>query len=288
MSEMQTESTSQISASESAADSERDDWNPVLADLQKVIGEFLAANPQLTLNALSKRCGVSEPTLRRLMKGQVKSLASVTTVVDILTYISKESTLYGVTQRYPGVLADYLRENLGFACDEKASYDYAPQLNEALKDPLKYLIYKRAANASGVTEAEIEEMFGYFGKLCLQDLVNESLIESRDQRYFGKFRKFTLSHDWFVRCFKATADFIKPEKLDQAKLNNLFLNFSRSLTPAAYQELIRIQQTAIRKCIQLLDDPKSQGEIPAFMLVAIDTLSKKSAAEIRRDLEIRD
>jgi DNA-binding Lrp family transcriptional regulator len=285
---MQREANREMPTQRPLRPSSDEDRNPVLTELQKVIGDFLQSNPQLTVNAISKRCGVSEPTLRRLMKGQVKSLANVTTVVDILMYISKERSLHGVTKRYPGVLADYLRENLGLACEEKVGYDYSPRLNEALKDPLKYLIYKRAANATGITESEVEEMLGFVGKRCLKELADESLIENKDGRWFGKIENFSLSHDSFVQCFKATAEFIKPDKLGQAKLNNLFLNFSRSLNTAGYQELIRTQQAAIRKCIQILDDPKYQGEIPAFMLVAIDTLATQSAAEIRRSLETLD
>lgn len=260
---------------------EAEQVSPLIAELQQIIAGYLKANPQLTLNALSKRCGVSEPTLRRLMKGQIRNLANVTTVVDLLMYISKENSIPKIVQKYPGVVSEYLRDNLGRACDEDAGYEYSPKLNEALKDPLKYLIYKRAAHSSGISLTEIEDMFGYVGKLCAEELMDENLLESRNGFFFAKITKYALSHDSFVKGFKATAEFIKPDKLGQMKFNNLFLNFSRSINPSAYRELIRIQQEAIRKCIRLLDDPKSEGMIPAFLLVAIDTLSKRSAAEIR-------
>jgi hypothetical protein len=257
--------------------------SPMLTALREVIGAYLQANPKMSLNSLSKRCSVSEPTLRRIMKGEVKFLASVTTVVDILMYVSKEESIPAIVRSYPGPIADYLRQNLGPACDEQSGIDYAPALNDALKDPMKYLIYKRAANTSGVHMDEVESMFGYAGRICIEDLIAEGWLSVDKDIYRATVDNFALSHDHFVKCFKATSDFIKPQKLGQAKYNNMFLNYSRSLNSSAYKELIKAQQTAIRKCIHILNDPKSEGKIPAFLLIAIDTLSAQSAAEIAGD-----
>ena len=55
--------------------------------LRLIITQYLEKRPQLSVNGISKRCNVSEPTLRRIMSGKVKTIPQITTLLDILTYI---------------------------------------------------------------------------------------------------------------------------------------------------------------------------------------------------------
>ena len=78
----------------------------LITHLQTVIRSYLDQHTRISLNGLSKRCSVSEPTLRRIMNGQVKTAPTLTTVVDILSTIGKESRLSKLIDMYPGPIAE--------------------------------------------------------------------------------------------------------------------------------------------------------------------------------------
>ena len=252
----------------------------VLTHLQALLSEFLEKHPNMTINGLSKRCSVSEPTLRRIKNGQVKTLPSVTTIVDILSYISKEKTIVRLVEKYPGPIADFLKEKIPQTNNSKTP-EYSELLNRTLKDPVKYIIYKLAANDTGVDLEKIVEFFGRYGENHLDELLQQNLVEQRGDRYFAKIENFVLSHDLFVSHFKTVADFIKPHKLITASKSHspLFANYSGSLNKKAYSTILNIQRAAFKKIISVLVDEKSSGEIPTFIIGAVDTLDSKSADE---------
>jgi hypothetical protein len=259
--------------------SDNADRHPVLEQLQHVIADHMRANPQLTLNGISKKCTVSEPTLRRIVKGQVKTVINVTTLIDILSYLCKETDISKIITRYPGPIADHLENHVSFATEENSNQHYSEKLNRALRDPSRYLVYKLAANSSGVTSAVVKEILGFHGLTSLEELVAADLVIKKGDHYIAdQGKKFALSHELFVQNFKTTADFIKPAKLGQIANNNLFVNFSGSVPIESYREIVRIQREALRKILKIRDS--AEGNIPMFILAAVDTLSNKSAAEI--------
>lgn len=259
------------------------EMHPVLAQLQQVMVEHMKGNPQLTLNGISKRISVSEPTLRRIFKGQVKTLINAKTLIEVLVYLSKESDISKIIQKYPGPIGDHLREHASFATENDPSQPYSEDLNRVLKSPIRYLVFKLASNSSGVAAAEIKELFGFHGLGALEELSTLGLVQENGGIYTSEFSikgGMTLSHDIFVQNFKSVADFIKPDKLGQISNNNLFVNFSESVSLEAHREIVKIQREALKKCLKVLDSPKSKGSIPTFILAAVDTLSSQSAAEI--------
>ncbi len=254
--------------------------HPVLAQLRKVLREHMRINPRLTLNGMSKKCSVSEPTLRRIVKGQVKTLITANTLLELLIYLSKETDLKKIIARYPGPIGEYLADHLDMTVEGGPEHKVPEHLNQVLNDPTKYLIFKMAANSCGVSADEIREMFGMHGLARLGELERLEVLVKNDDRYFADMGSFALSHDLFVQNFKATAEFIKPDKLGQIPYNNLFINFSRSVNLSVYQEVAKIQKEALKKCLKLISADSSKGPIPMFVLAAVDTLSHKSAAEI--------
>lgn len=253
----------------------------VQSHLQDVLNLFLDEHPNLSINGISKRCSVSEPTLRRIRSGQVKTLPSVTTIVEILTYISKSKSVVELVAKYPGPIAEFLKDKVPQATHKKQPV-YSEKLNAALMDPVKYLIYKLAVNDIGVTSEKITELFGQYGMTHLEELIKLELIERREESYHATIDYFMPSHDQFVTHFKSVADFIKPHKLSSAPkaYSPIFANYSSSLNKKAYTTIINIQRAALKKIVNVLVDEKSSGNIPTFVLGAIDTLDTKSANEI--------
>ena len=229
----------------------------------------------------SKKCGISEPTLRRILSQKIKTDPQISTVLDILTYISRESSVRRIVEMYDGPLAKYISDNMLVLSE--VDQDYSKKLNEELKNPIKYLVYKLSVNASGVSKEKVRNMFGEHGVGLLNELVegNYAIKNEKDGRYYSCARGLQGSFENFVLHFKATADFIKPHKLNSRRpLNPFFINTSDSINKDTYEKILKMQRKHQRKISQLISDESSKGEIPFFYLAAIDTLDYESAFEI--------
>ncbi len=273
--------TQNISNSKSSRRSRsKDEIQEASAQLQSILTDYLDSRPHLSLNGLAKRCTVSEPTLRRIKKGQLKTLPEVSTIIDLLMYISQERNARKIPQLFPGPLAEYLKSKTP-QIDAMVEIEVSESLTQSLKDPVKYLIYKLSVNTDGVSMDKVVEMFGSYGEKQIQELLQENLLELKDGCYYGKVQNFCLSHSVFVKHFKATADYIKPEKSASAprNLSPIFKNYSTGLNKKAYAEILKIQKQALKKILKVMVDKNSEGPIPAFYLAALDTLDHKSADE---------
>lgn len=259
----------------------------VVDHLQLVIIDFLKRKPHLSINGISKKCNVSEPTLRRIMTGRVKTLPQVTTLLDILTYLANTSSIREIVRQYPGPIGDFLKEAMPFL--EEFDQDYSNALNLELKNPIKYVIYKLAINHIGVTEQKVMELYGNHGLQKLTELMEAGFIyKDANNVCRAKAKSFSGTYADFVRNFKVIADYIKPEKHKNRKaLNPFFVNCSDSLNAEAYEKIARLQRSTQRKIRQILADPASKGSIPSFYICAFDTLDIKSAIELEEDKDFQ-
>ena len=248
--------------------------------LQVILNDYLEQYPHVSINGLSKRCRVSEPTLRRIKKGQLKTLPSVTTLVEILSYFSKEKDVQEVIKTYGGPLGKYL-ELKAPQVETGVKIEVSEELTQQLKDPVKYLIFKLTCNQVGVSTDKVVELFGRYGERQISALVQEKLIELREGRYHSTLDYFALSNEVFVEHFKSVADFIKVNKHADAtpKYSPVFSNYSSGLTKQAYSEVLKVYRTAFKKMAHIITRKENHGPIPAFILGAVDTLDHRCADE---------
>lgn len=264
---------------------EHGEFGPAFAQLREILQSYLNKHPGVTIGGMSKRCAVSEPTLRRIKSGQVKTLPSITTVIEILSYISKESSLRGILSAFPGPIAIYLERKMPPSQPE-VDIQFSARLSEALKDPVKYMIYKLAVMPIGVSSEKVADLFGRYGETQLRNLLQEDLIKIDHRgRYVGKVSDFALSNEVFVEHFKTTADFIKPHKHATSATSHspIFSNFSSSINKKAYSEILKVQRAANKRIMNILSDTSSAGTVPTFFLSAVDTLDNKCADEFSED-----
>lgn len=251
--------------------------------LQDVLNLYMADHPNLTLNGLSKRCDVSEPTLRRIKKGQCKRIPNVGTVISLLSYVYKENDVKIIIKNIGDPLSSFLTEKTPISYIKDVTSIECPQdLGDSLEDPVKYLIYKLAGNPLGVSPDKVLELFGPYGEKQLEYLIKKELVEKKDDgNYHGKVEFFSLPNETVVPNFKATADFIKIDKISNAtrELSPMVSNFSSGVNKKAYSELLKVQRAAQRKIAEILFNEKNKGDIPAFVLMATDTLDVKIAEE---------
>ncbi len=67
------------------------DSNSLRESLIERLQDYFMRYPHVSLNALAKKCRISEATLRRLYRGQIKTLPTETTIVVVTTPIGPSS-----------------------------------------------------------------------------------------------------------------------------------------------------------------------------------------------------
>ena len=84
----------------------------ILNQLQDSVLNYLNKNKNISLNGLAKRCSISEPTLRRINNGQIKTLPTLTTIVDLLCSLNKVDKIPELIEIYKGSpIGEFLQEH---------------------------------------------------------------------------------------------------------------------------------------------------------------------------------
>lgn len=251
-----------------------------LLNLYTILETHMSMHPNLSVNHLSKKCGVSEPTLRRLHNRQLKRLPTSTNILKLLSHIAKKDRVSELVDFFPGALMDYIKESMTQILE--SDFSDVTDLTDQLKNPMAYLIYKIAATNGGITQEKIVQLFGMYGEQQLNRLLEQELIYEEENTFLAKHKKFSLAPEVFKGHLKATADFIKPDNLTNSpyKYSQTFYNMSSSVNINAYAKILKVKRTAIRKIRDILFNEKSTGDIPIFVIGAIDSLDDKSPYEI--------
>lgn len=256
------------------------DLNALPEHLKSVIDDYLHSSKYLSVSGFSKKCGVSEPTVRRILTGKIKTLPQVSTVLDILSYVSGETSAKKLATLYPGPIAEYLKDRI----PQLQSFDpvYNPQLNRELENQVKYIIFKLSLNDSGVSVDKVKELYGKMGENYLIELEQKGFIAKEGDVYRSVFESFSADLAQFTNHFKATADFIKVKASSslQDALKPIIANYSWEVSKEQYKKVQKIQSAALAKIREVLKEPGHKGEIPMFLLAALDTLDLKTAQEI--------
>jgi predicted HTH transcriptional regulator len=274
----QTSSIAEFGHSNSSLSSSRYSVD-LLSQLQEILKTYLSVKKHRTLNSLSKKCTISEPTLRRIYKGQIKTLPNSTTILDILSTISGQKNIAAIAKQYPGPVAKYIEDLLPQSND--CNTEYNAELHAELKDSVNYIIYKLASNANGVMDTKINELFGAYGVNMAQSLLEKKYLKRINGTYYSNVKNFTLSQEHFIKNFKTLSDFIKTQNsVSKEQLHSLLANYSESVSPQAYKEIITLQKKTLKKIRSIMSSESSRGHIPLFLLLAIDTLDNRPVYEI--------
>ncbi len=254
----------------------------LMSALQRALQDYLNQKISRSLNSLSKRCTVSEPTLRRILKGQIKTLPTSTTILDILTNITGEKNTSQIAKLFPGPIAEYLQSTLPQS--EDCNTEYSSELNEELKDPVKYVIYKLSSNSRGLSIKKLYDLFGRHGQVSADSLVQKNYLSYSQNTYFSVVKNFTMNQENFVSNFKLIADYIKTQNpMTKTNLHALLANYSESVSVEAYKEIVSLQKKTLQKIRNIMLDDDSKGPIPLFFLLALDTLDPQPVHELAAD-----
>lgn len=238
----------------------------MIEELSTLISDYLKQRPQLSLNSLAINMGVPETSLRRIKNCELVRPPKNDNLLKILSFIFKTDDLMVIAENLQGDLKNYIKEE--FFLPEKGSVAF--DVDRFIPDQQSYLIYKLAANSSGVEKSEVQRLFGDFGLMSAEKMIRSGVLEERENFFFNVHEHFRMSDERFIENFKAVSDFIKVRGNEEHA--HLYFNFSESLSPEAIRKIHTIQKKANRDILKVIDSESSQGEIPFFFIGAIDSI----------------
>ncbi|NQY99072.1 MAG: hypothetical protein HRT45_00210 [Bdellovibrionales bacterium] len=249
----------------------------VMTELQHLLNDYRAKHPGLSLYRLSGLTGVSEPTLRRISSGDFRQVCQTKNLLGVLKLVFKKDSISELIACTSGFIKSHLEERFPQA-SLKEEISYREDLTEKLSEPLKYLVFKRIDTShSGVSLSEIRRMFGDYGVLKCEELIDDQLIKSSDGVLKSSIASYCMSNECFVKNFKSVAGYIKAtaDIKGMPYLRPRFANYSAALNQKGFKKAQRLLKETNEKMGQILTEPEYKGSIPTFYLSAIDSLDTK-------------
>lgn len=244
--------------------------------LQFVVEDYFSRYPHMSVNSLALKSGVGATTLRRLLGGAIKGAPAPHTILNIASAVSNEKRLSVLINKFDGELGEVLEEAFGPYIQEKINHTYSADLNEELKDEIKYFIFKMSANRTGVSWSWVADTFGKIGLDKLKKMKENGLLVAGEKEglYHAKEKNFSLNVSVASKHLARLTSFYKPENVGLGE--NLFYSLSESLNAEGIQKVKQIEKEAIQKIYQVMINEKFEGEIPYFSLLLSDTMTIES------------
>jgi hypothetical protein len=242
----------------------------LLIQLKDMLNNYFDRYPHVGLNALARRSGVGATTLRRIMNASIKGEPAPHTVLNIVSCLYKERRLSRLLTLVDGPLGEYLRQSFGLYVEAQTLHVYDNDLNRVLNDPIKYFIYKLAANRCGTKREKIKVLFGKLGLDYLDEMLSGEYLVEKNEIIHARDKNFKLDVSVAKKHMPELVKFFHPE--DMAKGKNVMHSCSESLNEEGVEKIRQIQKEAAKKILEVMHDPRHEGEIPYFTLNLGDIL----------------
>lgn len=245
--------------------------------LKEIVDDYFVRFPHMSVNGLALKSGVPATTLRRIVNSSIKGDPAPHTALNLVSAVTNEKRLSVLVEMFEGALGDTLREVFSPYIEMGLKHEYSPDLNEELRDPIKYMVYKVAANSAGASLTWVGETFGKLGLERAQELEKKGFIANVDGFYHAQQKDFSLDVKIAADHLSELVKFYKPGAIPQGK--NLFYTMSESMNDEGIQKIKRIQKEAIEKIVGVMNDAKFRGETPYFNLFLSDSLDFECDAQ---------
>ncbi|PIP94292.1 MAG: hypothetical protein COW00_03410 [Bdellovibrio sp. CG12_big_fil_rev_8_21_14_0_65_39_13] len=246
--------------------------------LKEMIEGHFVKYPHVSINGFAMKSGVGATTLRRILSDSIKGDPAPHTVLNIASALTNEKRLSVLIDQYQGPVGMMLKSTFGPYVEQMVEHKNMGDLEGELLDPIKYFIYKLAANRTGVSEQSLFNLFGKLGLEKAEELYNKKFLDLRVNGYHAKEKKCSLDYKIVAGHLPEMVKFYKPENVSLGK--NLFYTMSESVNEQAIAEIKKIQKEAIQKIFDILESDDYRGEIPYFTLNLCDTLDYGRTSEV--------
>ena len=238
--------------------------------ISKLIKDYLAKHPNLSVNSLADRCGLSESTLRRMTVGKTKTYPNPGNVSNLLVYIYDAPVLNDALKTAPQVIQDFIQKEYKFSDLDptRTPRNISDSVLEIFKDKVNYLIYTLASHRQSMSRQLITKKFGDIGTQSINRMIDAGLLTEKNGflEIVDKYLKIPPAR--FLDNFKYFADQMNENTPHQ--LPNLRLIGYEGLNEKAYLEILAIQRDALLKMAKIWNDPQSNGDLRFFILSMID------------------
>lgn len=239
--------------------------------LREQVDSYLKRNKHASLNSLAKKSGVGATTIRRIHSNSIKNSPSPHTVLNIMSALTNEKNLNKLISMLDGELGEYLGDAFSLYTQTVQEHSYTAELNQTLTDALSYMIYKMAANRTGVSKVVIVEEFGKQGLKRLEKLVIQGFIIKDDERFHATEKDFSVDYKVASEHLPELVKFYRPEELHLDK--NLFYTLSETISDEGIKKIKEIQRDCVEKIYKVFKSPFYEGDNHYFTLNLSDTLT---------------
>lgn len=243
----------------------------LLEQLKDLLENYFRKFPNVSINGLAKKSGVGATTLRRILSESLKGDPAPSTVLNVVSAITKERRLSSLLKSFEGPIGEMLRGSFGHFVEENLPHSYSTDLNHELADWHKYIIYKLASNKCGVSKTVLGQTIGNVGLKSLNEMFEKGLLYADGDIIHSKEKNFSLDLNLALKHLPNLLDFYKPDNLDRGQ--NLFYTLSESINEDGIKKIKEIQRDAIKKIYAIMNSPYYEGEIPYFTVHCMDTLT---------------
>ena len=241
--------------------------DPVNDILKRSIISYFESHPYESIPSLSKKTGVSQPTIRKLKKGETMNKPNPSTFIKIMNVTSPDKEIHELIQESDEGCKQYLNQHFSHFNHQLESTEGFKQL---LQDNVKFIVLTLAGHHSGVTKEEVQATYGYVGILAMVDLEKEDFIKFENNKWFQNKEKVDM--DALKRSVSAITHL--NEYIDE-KMNPFSRSHSKSqkMSPAGCKKLCKAQEAFERSIEKIMSDEKNFGDVPMFSVSALDVLS---------------
>ena len=235
------------------------------------IDSYLKRNKHASLNSLAKKSGVGATTIRRIQSNSIKTTPSPHTVLNIMSALTNETNLNKLISMLDGEVGEYLNNAFSVYTQTVQEHSYKSELNQTLTDGLTYLIYKMAANRTGVSKLVIVEEFGKQGLKRLEKLLAQGFIIREEDQFHATEKDFSVDYKIASDHLPDLVRLYRPEELHLDK--NLFYTLSETISDEGIKKVKEIQRECVENIYKVFKNPYYEGENHYFTLNLCDTLT---------------
>lgn len=244
----------------------------LLDELRVHINSYFERFPHVSVNGLSKKIGLGEATLRRIIHGNLKKLPHPDNLIKILQYIYKEKDLNVLKNKVDGQLAQYISETFPIHNDILSYQEsIGKTLSEFVKIPGHFPLILMASTKMGVTKNEVIDKLGDEGRRAFETLLNNKYLIEKDGSYFFEEENFNLHIKDFPTGLEKISNYLNPE----SNCGNYFQSM-QSLNQDGIDRVNRLMTNTLNEVFKIFSNENFHGEQKYIVTAFADNFPVKN------------
>jgi hypothetical protein len=243
----------------------------IIDELGSIMEAWLAENPVRNPMMLARKTGVSESTIRRLLKRGQNGQKTIE--LD-----TAESIVYLVLDRTRGLafLEKHFPTKAKWRKEEYKSETDQPSLAEFIRNPEYHKIMMLCDVESGISLADLKEEVGNSGLRKLSRLVEMGIVKEENGVYKFSDADFEIFPTYHTQsaALNNFLSFYDPENAEVRSACSIFF-WTQGLSPDAVRVLAGKIRDFEDDVVEYIKNKKNHGDIPWFMGFLQNVLNKK-------------